>query len=148
MTNSHTPYTYDREFDILSLSTKRDYEESATIAALLMANFDTKGHCMGFEFLDAADLFLPYLRPGQFAEPDLEGEDLTIAYCEESDTLSFHNSEQVSYSETVIEHCIAHLDAEGDPVGFTLRKASEEILPLLLTRDASKGKGAKGGSAA
>ncbi len=135
MTNSLSPYTYNREFDILSLSTKRDYEESATIAALLMANFDTKGHCMGFEFIDAADLFLPYLRPGQFAKPDLEGEDLTIAYCEESDTLSFHNSEAVSYSEIVIEHCIAHLDSEGDPVGFTLEKASERILPLLLTNE-------------
>ena len=133
MTNSHTPYTYNREFDILSLSTKRDYEESGAVAFDLMANFDTKGHCMGFEFLDAADLFLPYLRPGQFAKPDLEGEDLTIAYCEESDTLSFHNSATVSYSETVIEHCVAHLDWEGYPVGFTLEKASELILPLLLT---------------
>ena len=127
-----TPYTYNREFDILSLSTKGDYEESATIAYDLMADFDTKGLCIGFEFLDAADLFLPYLRPGQFAKPDLEGEDLTIAYCEETDTLSFHNSEPVSYSENVVEHCIAHLDAEGDPVGFTLEKASELVLPLLL----------------
>ena len=145
MTNSHTPYTYNREFDILSLSTKRDYEESATIAALLMANFDTKGHCMGFEFIDAADLFLPYLRPGQFTKPDLEGEDLTIAYCEESDTLSFHNGETVSYSETVVEHCIAHLDAEGDPVGFTLEKASERVLPLLLTNERGKLKPTAGG---
>ena len=130
--NIGTPYTYDSGLDILSLSTEGDYEESATIAALLMADFDTKGRCIGFEFLDAADLFLPYLRPGQFAKPDLEGEDLTIAYCEESDTLSFHNSEPASYSENVAKHCIAHLGSEGDPVGFTLEKASELVLPLLL----------------
>ena len=36
---------------------------------------------MGFEFLDAADLFLPYLRPGEFVKPEIgEGEDLTIVY--------------------------------------------------------------------
>ena len=137
---SQEAFTYNREFDILSLSTGKDYEESATIACSLMADFNGKGRCTGFEFLDAAELFLPYLRPGQFAKPDLEGEDLTIAYCEESDTLSFHNSEPVSYSETVIEHCVAHLDWEGDPVGFTLEKASERILPLLLTSERLKHK--------
>lgn len=137
MTNNHTPYTYDKEFDILSLSTKRDYEESATVAYDLMANFDTQGHCMGFEFLDAAYLFLPYLCPEEFIKFALE-DNLTITYNGESDTLSFHNSETVSYSETVIEHCIAHLDAEGDPVGFTLSKASERILPLLLTNERHK----------
>ena len=133
-----TPYTYNKEYDILSLSTRRDYEESAAIAFDLMANFDTKGHCMGFELLDAADLFLPYLRPEEYPEPDLEGEDLTIEYFAESDTLSFRNSNPVTYSETVIEHCIAHLDAEGDPVGFTLEKASERVLPLLLTNERRK----------
>lgn len=135
---ARTPYTYNSEFDILCLSTKGDYEESATIAALLMADFDTKGRCIGFEFLDAADLFLPYLCPKEYPPPDLEGEDLTIEYCAESDTLSFHNSNPVSHSETVIEHCIAHLDEEGDPVGFTLEKASERILPLLLQCTARK----------
>ncbi len=130
--NNSTPYSYDNGLDILSLSTGGDYEESATIAAFLMADFDAKGRCTGFEFLDAADLFLPYLRPGEFAKPDTGEEDLTIDYCEESDTLSFRNSEPVSYSETVIEHCVAHLDLEGYPVGFTLEKASEYILPLLL----------------
>lgn len=144
MTNDHTPYTYDREFDILSLSTKRDYEESATVAYDLMANFDTQGHCMGFEFLDAADLFLPYLCPEKFPKFDLE-DNLTIKYCAESDTLSFHNSETVSYSETVIEHCVAHLDWEGYPVGFTLEKASERILPLLLTNERRKLKPSAGG---
>ena len=63
---SATPYTYNSEFDILSLSTRGDYEESAAIAFDLMADFDTKGRCIGFEFLDAAELFLPYLRPGEF----------------------------------------------------------------------------------
>lgn len=135
---SATPYTYNSEFDILSLSTGGDYEESATIAFDLMADFDTKGRCIGFEFLDAADLFLPYLRPGEFANPDIDEEDLTIVYYEESDTLSFHNSEPVSYSENVLDHCIAHLDAEGDPVGFTLEKASELVLPLLLQRTRGK----------
>ncbi len=143
--NNATPYKYDSGLDILCFSTGVDYEESATIAALLMADFDTKGHCTGFEFLDAADLFLPYLRPEEFAKPDLEGEDLTIAYCEESDTLSFHNSATVSYSETVIEHCIAHLDWEGYPVGFTLEKASELVLPLLLTNERRKLKPSAGG---
>ena len=133
MTNSHTPYTYDRELDILSLSTERDYEESATVAYDLMACFDTQGHCMGFEFLDAADLFLPYLCPDKYPKFEFE-DDLTISYDTKSDTLSFHNSEPVSYSETVIEYCIAHLDWEGYPVGFTLDKASELILPLLLRR--------------
>ena len=133
MKKVHTPYTYDRELDILSLSTRLDYEESATLAYDLMANFDSKGHCMGFEFLDAAELFLPYLCPDKFPKFDLE-DGLAIAYDMESDTLSFDNSEAVSYSETVIEHCIAHLDAEGDPVGFTLEKASELILPLLEQR--------------
>jgi len=127
-----TPYTYDNGLDILSLSTGGDYEESATIAFDLMADFDTKGRCIGFEFLDAADLFLPYLRPGEFAKPEIGEEDLTIVYYKESDTLFFHNSEPVSYSENVLDHCIAHLDAEGDPVGFTLEKASELVLPLLL----------------
>ena len=135
-----TPYTYDDGLDILSLSTEGVYEESATIAALLMANFDTKGHCMGFEFLDAADLFLPYLRPGEYPKPNLEGEDLTIEYCAGSDELSFRNSNPVSYSETVIEHCIAHLDGEGDPVGFTLERASERVLPLLLTNERFRSK--------
>lgn len=133
-----TPYTYNKEYDILSLSTRRDYEESAAIAFDLMANFDTKGHCMGFELLDAADLFLPYLRPEEYPKPDMEGEDLTIEYCAESDTLSFRNSNPVTYSETVIEHCIAHLDTERDPVGFTLEKASERVLPLLLTNERRK----------
>ena len=132
-----TPFTYDKELDILSLSTKRDYEESAAIAYDLMANFDKKGNCMGFELLDAADLFLPYLCPDEFPRVDLE-EDLIIDYCAESDTLSFRNSGPVIYSEIVIEHCIAHLDAEGDPVGFTLEKASERILPLLLTNERGK----------
>ncbi len=127
-----TPYTYDSGLDILSLSTGGDYQESAAVAFDLMADFDTKGRCIGFEFLDAADLFLPYLRPNEFAKPDIGKEDLTIVYCKESDTLSFHNSELVSYSENVLDHCIAHLDAEGDPVGFTLEKVSELILPLLL----------------
>ena len=136
--NKATPYTYDSGLDILSLSTGRDYEESATIAALLMACFDTEGRCIGFEFLDAADLFLPHLRPDEYPEADIEGEDLTIVYSKESDTMSFHNSNPISYSETVIEHCIAHLDAEGDPVGFTLEKASERILPLLLTNERGK----------
>ena len=140
-----TPYTYNKEYDILSLSIRGDYEESATIAFDLMANFDVKGHCMGFELLDAADLFLHYLRPEEHPEPDLEGEDLTIEYCAESDTLSFRNSNSVSYSETVIEYCIAHLDAEGDPVGFTLGKASERILPLLLTNERRKLKPSTGG---
>ena len=140
-----TPYTYNSGFDILCLSTGGDYEESATIAALLMADFDKKGHCIGFEFLDAADLFLHYLRPEEYPEPDLEGEDLTIGYCAESDSLSFYNGNPVSYSETVIEHCIAHLDAEGDPVGFTLEKASERILPLLLTNERRKLKPSAGG---
>lgn len=140
-----TPYTYNKEYDILSLSTRRDYEESAAIAFDLMANFDTKGHCMGFELLDAADLFLPYLRPEEYPEPDLEGEDLTIEYSAESDTLSFRNSNPVTYSETVIEHCIAHLDAEGDPVGFTLEKVSERVLPLLLTNERRKLKPSAGG---
>ena len=130
--NNITPYAYDRSLDILSLSTGGDYEESATIAYDLMADFDTKGRCIGFEFLDAADLFLPYLCLDKFSKFDLE-DNLTIAYDAESDTLSFHNSEPVSYSETVIEHCVAHLDWEGYPVGFTLGKASEYILPLLLT---------------
>lgn len=129
---SATPYTYDSEFDILCLSTGGDYEESATIAFDLMADFDTKGRCVGFEFLDAADLFLPYLRPGEFVKPEIGEEDLTIVYYADSDTLSFHNSEPVSYSENVLDHCIAHLDAGGDPVGFTLEKASELVLPLLL----------------
>ena len=137
MTGKHTPYTYDRELDILSLSTKMDYEESATIAYDLMASFDPQGHCMGFEFLDAAYLFLPYLCPDQFPQFDLE-DGLTISYSSESDTLSFHNSEPVSYSENVLDHCIAHLDAEGDPVGFTLEKASELVLPLLLQRARGK----------
>ena len=131
MIQKHTPYTYDSEFDILSLSTKMDYEESATIAYDLMASFDTQGHCMGFEFLDAAYLFLPYLCPDQFPQFDLE-DGLTISYSPGSDTLSFHNNMLESYSENVLDHCIAHLDAEGDPVGFTLEKASELILPLLL----------------
>ena len=135
------PYTYDSGLDILSLSMGGDYEESATIAALLIADFDTKGRCIGFEFLDAADLFLPHLCPGKFPTSDIEGEDLTIDYSEESDTLSFRNSLAETYSEAVIDHCIAHLDAEGDPVGFTLKKASEEILPLLLQRGASRPKG-------
>ena len=135
-----SPYTYDSGLDILSLSTGGDYEESATIAALLMADFDTKGCCIGFEFLDAADLFLHHLRPGEYPEADIEGEDLTIRYSKESDTLSFHNGNPVSYSETVIEHCIAHLDAEGDPVGFTLERASECVLPLLLTNERFKTK--------
>ena len=126
-----TPFTYDIGLDILSLSTGGDYQESAAVAFDLMADFDAKGRCIGFEFLDAADLFLPYLRPSEFAKPDIGEEDLTIVYCEESDTLSFHNSEPVSYSETVIKYCVAHLDAEGYPVGFTLEKASELILPLL-----------------
>lgn len=125
------PYTYNTEFDILSLSTKMNYEESAAIAYDLMADFDTKGRCIGFEFLDAARLFLPYLCPGKYPKFELE-DNLSIAYDPESDTLSFHNSEPVSYSETVIEHCVAHLDSEGDPVGFTLERASELILPLLL----------------
>ena len=133
MIENHMPYTYDRELDILSLSTKRDYEESATVAYDLMANFDTQGHCMGFEFLDAADLLLPYLCPDKFPKFDLE-DNLTISYSTESDTLYFYNSNPVSYSETVIEHCVAHLDTEGYPVGFTLEKASEYILPLLLQR--------------
>ena len=140
-----TPYTYNKEYDILSLSTGGDYEESATIAALLMADFDTKGCCIGFEFLDAADLFLAYMRPEDYPKPDLEGETLTIEYCAESDTLSFENGNPVSYSETVIDHCIAHLDAEGDPVGFTLEKASERILPLLLTNQRGKVKPSHGG---
>ena len=142
---SKTLLTYTKEYDILSLSTGGDYEESATIAALLMADFDKKGHCIGFEFIDAADLFLHYLCPDDYPEPNQEGEDLTIEYCAESDTLSFHNSNLVSYSETVIEHCIAHLDAEGDPVGFTLEKASERILPLLLTNERRKLKPSAGG---
>ena len=140
-----TPYTYDSGFDILSLSTGGDYEESATIAALLMADFDKEGHCIGFELLDAADLFLHYLCPDEYPKPDLEGENLSIEYCEESDTLSFLNDNPVSYSETVIEHCIAHLDAEGDPVGFTLERASERILPLLLTNERRKLKPSAGG---
>ncbi len=140
-----TPYTYNKEYDILSLSTKRDYEESAAIAFDLMADFDTKGHCMGFELLDAADLFLHYLCPDEYPEPDLEGENLKIEYCAESDILSFVNDNPVSYSETVIEHCIAHLDAEGDPVGFTLERASERILPLLLTNERRKLKPSTGG---
>ena len=133
MIQEHTPYTYDSEFDILSLSTKRDYEESATIAYDLMANFDIQGRCMGFEFLDAACLFLPYFCPEKFPKFDLE-DGLTISYCPESDTLSFYNSAPVSYSEDVVKHCVAHLDSGGDPVGFTLEKASEQILPLLLRR--------------
>ncbi len=140
-----TPYTYNKEYDILSLSTKRDYEESAAIAFDLMADFDTKGHCMGFELLDAAELFLHYLCPDEYPEPDLEGENLNIKYCAESDTLSFLNDNPVSYSETVIEHCIAHLDSEGDPVGFTLERASERILPLLLTNERRKLKPSTGG---
>lgn len=132
-----TPYTYNKEYDILSLSTRRDYEESASVAYDLMANFDTQGNCMGFEFLDAAYLFLPYLCPKEYPKFDLE-DDLTITYNAESDTLSFQNSETATYSETVIEHCIAHLDAEGDPVGFTLEKASERVLPLLLTNERRK----------
>ena len=112
-----TPYAYDSGLDILSLSTGGDYEESATIAALLIADFDTTGRCIGFEFLDAADLFLPHLCPGQFPEANTEGEELTIGYSAESDTLSFRNSLPESYSETVVDHCIAHLDAKGDPVG-------------------------------
>ena len=126
------PFTYDKELDILSLSTKMDYEESTAIAYDLMANLDTQGHCMGFELLDAADFFLPYLRPDEFPKVELE-EYLTIDYCADSDTPSSRNGVPVCYSETVIEHCIAHLDAEGDPVGFTLEKVSERILPLLLT---------------
>ena len=137
MKNS-TPYTYDISLDILSLSTESDYEESATIACDLVADFDTKGRCIGFEFLDAADLFLPYLCPGEFAKSGMGEEDLAIVYCEESDSLSIHNSEPVSYSENVLDNCIAHLDAEGNPVGFTLRKASEHILPLLLQRGSGK----------
>ena len=127
------PYTYDNCLDILSLSTGEDYEESATIAYDLMADFDAKGRCIGFEFLDAADLFLPFLCPDRFPKFDL-GDNLTISYDLESDTLSFHNDEDVGYNETVIEHCVAHLDWEGYPVGFTLEKASEYILPLLLQR--------------
>ena len=88
---------------------------------------------MGFEFLDAADLFLPYLCPDKFPKFDLE-DNLTISYNTESDTLYFYISDPVSYSETVIEHCVAHLDTEGCPVGFTLEKVSEYILPLLLQR--------------
>ncbi len=130
-----TPYTYDSGLDILSLSTGGNYEESATIAYDLMADFDINSRCIGFEFLDAAALFLPHLRPKEYTAADIEGADLTIEYCAESDTLSFHNGNPVSYSETVIEHCIAHLDAEGDPVGFTLEKAAERILPLLLTNE-------------
>ena len=129
-----TPYTYNTGVDILSLSTGEGYEESATIAALLMADFDTKGRCIGFEFLDAAELFLPFLCPNEYPKPDIEGEDLAIDYCPETDTLCFRNSNPVSYSETVVEHCIAHLDVEGDPVGFTLERASELVLPLLLQR--------------
>jgi uncharacterized protein YuzE len=135
---SEAAYAYDSGLDILSLSTGGDYEESAAIAALLMADFDIKGQCIGFEFLDAADLFLPFLCPDEYPKPDIDGEDLTIAYCADTDTLSFWNSSTVSYSETVIEHCIAHLDAEGDPVGFTLEKASERILPLLLMNERRK----------
>ncbi len=131
MTKNPTPYAYDSELDILSLSTERGYEESAAIAYDLMADFDKQGRCVGFEFLDAADLFLPYLCPEKFSKFDIEA-DLTISFDQESDTLSLCNSVPVSYSETVIEHCVAHLDAEGDPVGFTLEKASEHILPLLL----------------
>jgi uncharacterized protein YuzE len=129
--NRSTPYTYDSGLDILSLSTEGDYEESAAIAGLLMADFDTQGRCMGFEFLDAAELFLPYLCPNKFPKADPE-EDLLIAYCPESDTLLLHNNEPVSYSENVLGHCIAHLNAERNPVGFTLEKASEHLLPLLL----------------
>ena len=139
MKKVHSPYSYDREFDILSLSTRRDYEESAAVAYDLMANFDTKGHCMGFEFLDAAELFLPYLSPDSFPKSELE-DGLTIAYDTESDILSFRNDVVASYSETVIEHCVAHLDWEGYPVGFTLEKASEYILPLLLQRTPRKAK--------
>ena len=81
--------------------------------------------------LDAAYLFLPYLCPEKHPKFELE-DNLSIAYDPESDTLSFHNDEAISYSDTVIENCTAHLDSEGDPVGFTLEKASELILPLLL----------------
>ncbi len=136
-----TPYTYDTGLDILSLSTGRGYEESAAIAALLMADFDTEGRCVGFEFLDAAELFLPYLRPDEYSEPEIDGEDLIIDYCQEADTLSFRNSSHVSYSQTVVDDCVAHLDSKGDPVGFTLERASELVLPLLLQR--SSGNAAK-----
>ena len=130
MKNS-VPYTYESGLDILSLSTKGDYEESAAVAGFLTADFDAQGRCIGFEFLDAAELFLPYLCPDEYAKPDLE-EDLAIVYRPESDTLRLHNSGSVSYSENVLDHCVAHLDAEGNPVGFTLERAKEHLLPLFL----------------
>ena len=143
------PFTYDKELDILSLSTKMDYEESTAIAYDLMANLDTQGHCMGFELLDAPDFLLPYLRLDEFPKIELE-EYLTIDYCADSETLSLCNSVPicnsvpVCYSETVIEHCIAHLDAEGDSVGFTLENAFQRILLLLLTNKGGRHKPSAG----
>ena len=92
---------------VYSLTTKRNLSTTNILRAP-MANFDTKGHCMGFREWQATAY-----TPEEYSLADLASPQTSLSH-------------DLRTGDPAIED--AHLDAEGDPVGFTLEKASERVL--------------------
>jgi uncharacterized protein YuzE len=143
-------YGYVNDWDILSVSCLSDgkgkYEGSYSITEDdkdhlgLVVDVDSGGRCLGIEFFDAAELLLPHLLPERFQKTGMIV-NLVVEYRRETDTLFFHNGTPANHSEAVTEGWTAHYSTEsehieegeiGEVVGFTVRRASETLLPHLL----------------
>ena len=145
-----TRYMYDPDFDCLYLDDispvelQGRYTNGMTLTEQQGVGFviciNEYGRCIGFECFDAAELLLPHLLPSEFEKTDFRT-NLTVEYCADTDILRLGNGKLYVYSEAVTEDWITHFNDDFDPyenydvgeiVGFTLGRASENILPLLL----------------
>ena len=126
--------------DVLSLSTGWTTRNRRPLPALLPIQTKTLNSCplhLGYNFsMQPNCSCLPELSPNRVHRSRTCGTRiLNVEYGSPSQRpCPFETSILLlCYSDDLcLAHCIAHLDEEGDPVGFTLERASERVLPLLL----------------
>ena len=90
-----------------------------------------KRACKGFDLYDAARMLMPFLE-GEISNGELGEGELTASYTPESDSLVLLSNRHIPVEkQRVAAGLTAHCTDIGWAVGFTLERASEQLLPHL-----------------
>ena len=108
----------------------------------IIVDYDADGRVVGFTIEHAAELLLhPLARKGSDSQ-HLEVAGMYAGYrytlSLNNGTLTLNSDRERVRSAEVAEHLTAHYDAAGDAAGFTLKHATELLLPYLNGKDTSQ----------
>ena len=114
-----------------------DDDADSVVTGDIIADYDADGKVVGFTIEHAAELLLrPLIRKGGASEY-LEVDGMYAGYrytlSLNNGTLTLNSDREQVRSDEVAEHLTAHYDSDGDAAGFTLERAAELLLPLLIT---------------